>query len=102
MPSLYGAMPHAPIYNLLMGKGPISHSSCEVMREAQAKILSAIVECAAEPEKPVELGGERWDRPAYLRALRELYDWLDKACSRSEGAVAFVRSSNTCSYGSCK
>lgn len=100
---LYSSMPHAPIYNLLMGSQPRPEATaCELAEEGKKKILLELVQCATGGEQPVQMGDERYDRQGYIRALRELYDWLDLACSKSEPAAMFVRSTNQCYPGSCQ
>ena len=93
---LHGATPHAPIYNLLMGDVLPAATPCEMAALCKQRILEAICKCAGEEEKPVQFGDEKWDRASYLKALRELYDWLTHACASSEPAAMVMTTRDSC------
>lgn len=69
---------------------------CEQAEACKKKIIQALCECANMGEgEVVSAGDETYDKAGWVKALRDLYDWLDVKCSESE-PVAIITSSSSC------
>lgn len=98
-PSVGGTTPHSPIYELLTGGVKAPPTTCESAKALQSKILTTIAEVAICPDGYfIQAGDERYDRAAYVLALRELYDWLTPLCNAVDqfDAYGIISTRRTC------
>ena len=69
---------------------------CDHIDEIRRRIMDAILDASCSGSPIVQAGDESYDLPGYLKALRELYEWLDVACAKQESAVAIISHTSNC------
>tara|TARA_R100000234_G_scaffold48008_1_gene28704 strand:- start:152 stop:466 length:315 start_codon:yes stop_codon:yes gene_type:complete len=76
---------------------------CEMADIIKSKSMASLLVAGLDPDLSVEIDGEKWDRPKIVQSLKDLYDWADDACTRSQdgGAAVVISPGASCKRESC-
>jgi hypothetical protein len=61
---------------------------CELAEDIRRGILCRIATLQLDPNKAVEIDGERWDQPGLIQSLKDLYEWTYLICGLQDQAAA--------------